>query len=181
MPRGCYNENMKNKNEKQNTPNKSGKNAYRAFPMKKPLSITLLCAAALALSIAGIALSSYRLAKSGVHSMYEWLQYPFMIAVCVFAVTVVSAVLIKCEYRVSDTELITCHGFVKTRLPLSQITSAVSDTDNDKIYLGLADTDGKLVITTTHEKREALVRAMLDGNPSIDYGFTLREKNDEEK
>ena len=34
---------MKNKNEKQNTPNKSGKNAYRAFPMKKPLSITLLC------------------------------------------------------------------------------------------------------------------------------------------
>ena len=55
------------------------------------------------------------------------------------------------------------------------------DTDNDKIYLGLADTDGKLVITTTHEKREALVRALLDSNPSIDYGFTLREKNDEEK
>ena len=37
------------------------------------------------------------------------------------------------------------------------------------------------MITTTHEKREALVRALLDGNPSIDYGFTLREKNDEEK
>lgn len=149
--------------------------------MKKTLSITLLSVGALLLSVAGIILSAYRLAKSGVHSFYDCLQYPFMIAVCAFAIVVVSAVLVKCEYRVSDTELITCHGFVKTRLALSQITSAVSDTDNDKIYLELADTEGKLVVSTTHEKREALVRALLDGNPAIDYGFTLREKHDEEK
>ena len=39
----------------------------------------------------------------------------------------------------------------------------------------------------THSEAETeqagadFARALLDGNPSIDYGFTLREKNDEEK
>ena len=119
--------------------------------------------------------------KSGLHSFYECLQYPFLIAVCLFAIVVVAAVLIKCEYRVSGTELILCHGFLKTHISLSQITAAVSDTDTDKIYLTLTDTEGKLVLSTTHDRRESLVRALLDGNPAIDYGFTMREKNDEEK
>lgn len=169
---------MKNQN---NPKQPTDKRAYRAFPMKKTLAITLLSVGALCLSSAGIILSVHRLLKTGVHSFYDCLQYPFMIAVCLFAIVVVSAVLIKCEYRVSKTELIICHGFVQTQLLLSQITAAVSDTDNDKIYLSLTDTEGKLTISTTHEKRESFVRALLDGNPAIDYGFTLREKNDEEK
>lgn len=172
---------MKNQNSDKNTNPQPEKPACRAFPMKKSLAITLLSVGAIVLSVAGIILSAYRLLKSGVNSFYECLQYPFLIAVCVFAIVVVSAVLIKCEYRVSGTELILCHGFLKTHILLSQITAAVSDTDNDKIYLTLSDTEGNLVLSTTHDRRETLARALLDGNPAIDYSFTMREKNDEDK
>lgn len=172
---------MKKQNSNKNTKPQPEKPVCRTFPMKKSLAITLLSAGALVLSVAGIILSAYRLLKSGLHSFYECLQYPFLIAVCLFAIVVVAAVLIKCEYRVSGTELILCHGFLKTHISLSQITEAVSDTDTDKIYLTLTDTEGKLVLSTTHDRRESLVRALLDGNPAIDYGFTMREKNDEEK
>ena len=104
---------------------------HKTFPLKKSRSIILLSAGALALSVIGIALSSYRLYQSGVHSFYDFLKYPFLIAVCLFAVAVTLGLFIHCEYRVSKTELITCYGFIKSRLPLSQITAVTSDTDTD--------------------------------------------------
>ncbi|MDD6995212.1 MAG: hypothetical protein SPH68_06640 [Candidatus Borkfalkiaceae bacterium] len=165
---------------KQNKTNNK-KTTYATFPLKKSRAIVLLSAGALALSLAGIALSSYRLYQSGVHSFYDCLKYPFLIAVCLFAIAVVLGLFIRSEYRVSKTELIVCYGFIKSRLPLSQISAVTSDTDSDKIYVTLPDTEGQMVIDTAPDKREDFVRALLQGNPSIDYGFTLREKKDEEK
>ena len=165
---------------KQNKSNDK-KTCYETFPLKKSRAIILLSAGALALSVIGIALSSYRLYQSGVHSFYDCLKYPFLIAVCLFAVAVTLGLFIHCEYRVSKTELITCYGFIKSRLPLSQITAVTSDTDTDKIYISLTETEGQIIIDTAPEKREDFVQATLRGNPSIDYGFTMREKKDEEK
>ncbi|MGN1052159.1 MAG: hypothetical protein ACI4SH_02070, partial [Candidatus Scatosoma sp.] len=142
--------------------NKSDKKraSYVTFPLKKSRAVIVLSIAALALSVAGIVLSSYRLYKTGVHSFYDCLKNPFLIAVCAFAVTVVLALFIRSEYRVSDTELITCYGFVKSRLPLSEISAVTSDTDTDKIYITLPDTEGQLVIETAPGKREDFVRAL---------------------
>lgn len=161
--------------------NKNYSAAYAAFPLKKTRAIVLLSSGALALSVTGIALSSYRLYKTGVNSFYDWLKYPFLIAVCLFAIAVVLGLFIRSEYRISKTELIACYGFIKSRLPLSQISAVTSDTDTEKIYITLPDTYGQMVIDTAPEKREDFVRALLQGNPSIDYGFTLREKKDDEK
>ena len=161
----------RNKSDKKRT-------SYVTFPLKKSRAVVWLSAGALVLSVAGIVLSAYRLQKTDLQSFYDYLTHPFLIAVCAFAITVVLALFIRSEYRVSETELITCYGFIKSRLPLSDISAATSDTDTDKIYLTLPDTEGQLIIETAPEKREDFVRALLKGNPSIDYGFTLREKND---
>ena len=114
-------------------------------------------------------------------SFYDWLKNPFLILVCVFAIVVVTALLMHSEYRVSEKELISCYGFIKSRLPLSEITSATSDAETNKIFLTLSSAEGQLVIVTVPDKREDLVRAMLKGNPSIDYGFTFRDKPEEEQ
>lgn len=161
------------RDKKQNTAEK-----FERFPLIKTPAILWLSVAALVLSVAGIALSAVRIYRDGLNSFYDWLKNPFLIAVCLFAIAVVSSLLIRCEYRVSDTELISCYGFVKNKLPISQITSATSDTENNKIYLTLENVEGQLTVITSREKREDLIRALLKAKPSIDYGFTLRENPD---
>ncbi len=160
---------------------KNKKETFEVFPLKKTASVTWLSVAALVLSVAGIILSSIRIYKNGVDSFYDWLKNPFLLLVCVFAIVVVTALLMHSEYRVSEKELISCYGFIKSRLPLSEITSATSDAETNKIFLTLSTAEGQLVIVTAPDKREDLVRAMLKGNPSIDYGFTFRDKPEEEQ
>lgn len=157
------------------------KETFEKFPLKKTAAITWLSVAALLLSVAGIIVSSIRLYKNGVHSIYDSLESPFMIVICIFAIVIICALFIHSEYRVSDKELIACYGFIKNRTPLSDITSATSDVETNKIYLTFSSTEGQLTLKTSPDKRENLILAMLKGNPSIDYSFSLREKKDEEK
>lgn len=176
------NENKRNTAKKQKTDKatKKKERAFRAFPLKKTAAITYLSLAALLLSVVGICLASYRIYKSGVHGFYDCLQNPFLIAVCLFAICVVVALFIKSEYRVGKTQFSTCYGFVKTHLPLSEITAITYDPETGKLFFSIKDVEGQMTVTTAPNKLDELVKAVLEGNPSIDYSFTLRE-NAEEK
>lgn len=177
---------QKNNENKRNTPvqtdetKQKKERAFRAFPLKKTAAITYLSLAALLLSIAGICLASYRIYKSGIHGFYDCLQNPFLIAVCLFAICVVAALFIKSEYRVGKTQFSTCYGFIKTHLPLSEITAITYEPETGKLFFSIKDVEGQMTVTTAPNKRDELVKAVLEGNPSIDYSFTLRE-NVEEK
>lgn len=160
---------------------KQEKRTFEKFPLRKSTAILWLSVGALALSVLGIVLSSVRIYKEGVHSFYDCLKNPFLILVCVFAIVLVTSIFIHCEYRIDEKELVSCYGFVKNRIPLEQISAATSDPENNKIYLTFKEIEGQLVVLTSSEKREDFIRALLKGNPSIDYSFTFREKTEEDK
>ena len=145
----------------------------KAFKMKFSPTIVLLCIAVLALCGVGIGVSIWRIARFGIKEFTDVIKYPFLIAVCIFCIVIVISILIRSQYVVSGETFITHFGVVKTKFSIKEITSLLLDRDLYKlsIYFGEQFT----VISVSPTWNEELVRALLDINPNIDYGFTLTE------
>ncbi len=145
----------------------------KRFKMKFPPAIVLLCIAVLALCGVGIGISIWRIAHFGIKGFNDVIKYPFLIAVCVFCIVIVTSIFIRSQYVVAGEIFITQFGIIKTKFPIKDMTSLLLDRDLYKlsIYFG----EQFSVISVSPAWNEELVRALLDVNPNIDYGFTLTE------
>ncbi len=147
----------------------------KKFKIKFSPLIIGLCIAIYALCIVGAVLSVWRIIRFGVHNFSDALQSPFLIAVCVFCIVLVTSILLSSEYVVDDTYFISKYGFIKSKFLIKDITAIVFDTDAQKptVYFG----EQFIVVTTLQSCNEALIRALLTVNPDIDYSFTLSDNN----
>ena len=145
----------------------------KRFKMKFSPTIILLCIAVLALCGVGIGISIWRIARFGIKGFNDVIKYPFLIAVCVFCIVIVIAILIRSQYVVAGETFITQFGIIKTKFPIKEMTSLLFDRDLYKlsIYFG----EQFSVISVSPTWNEELVRALLAVNPNIDYGFTLTD------
>lgn len=156
----CYNNPMKNPEMK-------------TFPFKFSVKIILLCAAILALCVAGVIVSTIRMIRFGIHGLNDVIKYPFLIAVCVACIVIVVSLLIKSQYVVTDKEFITQFGFIKTKYPVKDLTSLLLDREKNKltIYMG----EQFAVVSVDPKWNEDFVRELLKINPDIEYSFTVTE------
>ncbi len=140
-----------------------------------PIMVILACAVLL-LCLAGIGLSVWRIIDEGIHGFTDALKSPFLIAICVFGIVIVTALLIRSQYVVTDEYLISQFGLIKSKFPLKDITSVLLDTDSRKltVYMG----EEYFVITTNPDWNNDMVQALRERNPKIDFSFTLTEKPD---
>ncbi len=140
--------------------------------------IVLACAV-IALCLAGIALSILRIINEGIHEFADALKSPFLIAICIFGIVIVVALLIRSQYVITDEHFITQFGLIKSKFAIKDITSIILDTDSRKltVYMG----EEYFVVTTNPEWNNDLVQALRERKPEIDFSFTLTEKNDTEK
>ncbi len=145
----------------------------KRFKMKFSVAILLLCIAILLLCGVGIGISVWRIVRFGINGFNDVIKYPFLIAVCVFCIVIVISILIRSQYVVVGETFITQFGIIKTKFSIKEMTSLLLDRDLYKlsIYFG----EQFSVISVSPTWNEELVRALLDVNPSIDYGFTLAE------
>ena len=145
----------------------------KSFKMKFSPMIICLCIAVLALCGVGIGISIWRIARFGIKGFNDVIKYPFLIAVCIFCIVIVIAILIRSQYVVVGETFITQFGIIKTKFPIKEMTSLLFDRDLCKlsIYFG----EQFSVISVSPTWNEELVRALLAVNPNIDYGFTLTE------
>lgn len=145
----------------------------KRFKMKFSPTIVWLCIAILALCGVGIGVSVWRIAHFGIKGFNDVIKYPFLIAVCAFCIVIVIAILIRSQYVVAGETFITQFGLIKTKFSIQEITSLLLDRDLYKlsIYFG----EQFSVISVSPAWNEELVRALLDVNPNIDYGFTLTD------
>lgn len=145
----------------------------KRFKMKFSPAIILLCFAVLALCGVGIGVSVWRIVRFGIKGFNDVIKYPFLIGVCVFCIVIVISILIRSQYVVVGDMFITQFGIIKTKFPIKEMTSLLFDRDLYKlsIYFG----EQFSVISVSPTWNEELVRALLDVNPNIDYGFTLTE------
>ena len=162
--RACYNIAMENK-EKQN---------QTVIKIKFSKKILILSALVYILCAVGTAVSIWRVCRYGIHGFSDVLKYPFLIAVCVFCVTLVTSVLIKSQYVIKDGNLITQYGFIKSKFPAKDFTSMTLNTDEKKltIYSG----EQYMIISVSPTWVHEFTKALLDINPKIEYTFTLTDK-----
>ena len=152
----------------------------RTFPIRFSWKIILLCVLALLLCAAAIAVTVYRLIENGGIKVFnDVLRYPFLIAVALACAVLVIALLIKSDYAVDKTYLTTRFGLIKSRTELKAITAIVSDKQTNKLTVKMGEEYA--VISVDASWCEDFVRAILDGNPSIDYSFTLTENKPPEE
>ena len=110
----------------------------KSFKMKFSPMIICLCIAVLALCGVGIGISIWRIARFGIKGFNDVIKYPFLIAVCIFCIVIVIAILIRSQYVVLGETFITQFGVIKTKFPLKEMTSLLFDRDLCKlsIYFG---------------------------------------------
>ena len=128
------------------------------------------------LCVLGIVLSIIRIVQNGIHGLIDVLQSPFLILICLFAIALLTAMLIHSCYKVTDTDLVIEFGFIKSSYPLSKITSILLDTDTHKltIYMG----EEYFMVTTNPEWNNDLVQAIRAKNPEVEFTFTLSDKQE---
>ncbi len=157
----------------------------RRFRFKFSAKIIVLCVLVLLLSLAGIALTIYRIYNNGgIHGFLDVLKFPLLIAVCIFCIVVVVSLLIRSEYLVNQEFFTTKFGFIKTKFPLKSITQIELERDEHKLIVRCGEEFS--VISVMAEWQEDFASALIKANPDIDYSYTLpqasgeNEKKDQE-
>ncbi len=167
-----YNKNMKKKEKQQ----------FKKFPYKLSPIMWILAFGVIALCLAGIVISVYRIVKFGLAQTTDYLQSPLIIAVSLFGIAVVVGILCKSEYAVGKDTFYTRFGFIKSSFPIKEVTSMILDTDEKKltVYFG----EQFMVLSMNPSWNDDFIQAMREANPEIEFSFTLAEnkpKNDAEK
>ena len=149
--------------EKKNTSKKYFK--YKFTPLLIILAISII-----ALCTAGIGVSLYRIIKFGVNGFYDVLKSPFLTFVCVLCIVIVTALLIKSQYVVTEEKFIIQFGFIKNTYLIKDITAVSLDFDSKKltIYFGEQFT----LLTLNEQDNDEFVKALREINQNIDYSFT---------
>jgi len=151
----------------------------KKFKIQFSKSIIFLCVAVYLLCVIGICLSVWRIMQFGIHNFSDALQSPFLIAICIFCIILVTSVLIKSEYIVTDTHFISQYGFIKSKFAIKEITAIVLDSDTKKLTVRFQEQF--IVINTSSLWNEDFIRSLLTVNPNIDYSFTLAENTPPKK
>lgn len=136
------------------------------------IGVILLC-------LVGIGLSIYRLSVTGIQGFSDVLKSPFLIAICVFCIVIVVALLIKSQYVVTKTEYISQFGFIKSRFPIKDVTAIELDSDTQKVtvYFGEQYSVLSLPPVWVHD----FIATLREIKPEIDFTFTLAQKENKDE
>ncbi len=122
----------------------------------------------------GIGLSVYRIITFGIHGFTDTLQSPFLIAICLFCIALVMAILIKSQYVVNDTHYIVQYGFIKSKFAIKDITSLELNTTTKKLTIFVGEQYS--VLTLNEKWQDEFIAAVRAVKPEIDFTFTLADK-----
>ena len=144
----------------------------KKFPYKFSPTLLLLCGLVILLCLAGIAVSVYRMiVNGGILTLYDFLKYPFLILICVFCIVLIVALLIRSEYSLVGTELITRFGLIKSRYDVLKFTALTHDRELAKLQINCGEEF--FVLTLDSAWADDFVREIVKINPNADYSYTL--------
>ncbi|MBQ4052804.1 MAG: hypothetical protein IJD33_00525 [Clostridia bacterium] len=149
------------------------------FKYKFTTTMIVLLIVALALCVAGLIVSIFRIRNEGVHGFTDALQSPLLIAICVFAIVFIISVLIKSQYVVTDKHYVSQFGFVKSRFLIKDVTKIELDSDTKKLTVFVGEQF--MILSLPPEQNDAFVQAMREVNKDIDFSFTLATAQEEDK
>ena len=142
------------------------------FRYKLSPTLLLLCGLALLLCIAGIVVSIFRMIKNGgIFTFYDFLKYPFLILICVFCIVLIVALLIKSQYSLIGTVLITQFGLIKSKYDISKITALTHDRELCKLQVNFGEEFFVLLLNPTWA--DDFTSELIKINPNAEFSYTL--------
>lgn len=147
----------------------------KAFKYRFTPAMLTLAIAILALCLAGIGVSIYRIIKSVPQGFSDYLKSPLLIAISAFCIVVVIALLIKSQYVITDEYYILQFGFIKNKYPIKDIHSLELNSDSQKLTVNLKD--GYTVLSLNKDECNEFVQTVQKINPDVEFSFTLSDGN----
>lgn len=155
---------------------KTAPQGAKYFKYKLTKGMIIIAVIILIVAAGGVALSVYRLIKSSLSEVTDFITHPLLILVSLFCIALTISILCKSQYIVTDKEYIMQFGFIKSTYAIKDITKAVYDTDKKKLTVFVGEEFSVLPLCA--EWHEDFVQALRAVKPSIDYSFTASKTED---
>ena len=140
------------------------------FKYKLTKGMIILAIVILAIAAGGVALSTYRLIKSSLNEVTDFITHHLLILVSLFCIALTVSILCKSQYVVTDKSYIMQFGFIKSTYAIKDITKAVYDRSTKKLTVFVGEEFS--VLPLCEDWHEDFVQALRAVKPSIDYSFT---------
>ena len=144
--------------------------------------VVALLAAGIALAAAGFALTTWQFVgflQGDLSSALEWLKYAVLYIVSVGIAIVLTAMLVRSQYILTETSLIVAFGFIRMRYPLDAIRSVHHFRGAGKLAVYFDGEKTKyIVVVIRPAEYDAFVRALLSRGEHIGFSFSTAEEED---
>ena len=148
------------------------------FSAKLPIAIIIACFGVTLLGLAGGILCVWRIIQFGTRTPWDMVKYVVLLPVCAFCIVASLSIIFHSGYTITDTQLTQTFGLFRERFSVSEIRSALLNSQRDKLTLYTQQNQTVAVLIAPSEN-ERFTRALMDANPNIEYGFTLADNTDE--
>ncbi len=141
--------------------------------------------AGLVLCVACFALTTWQFTgflTGDVSSFYEWVKYALLYFVSVFLAVLITAMLVRSQYVLTEKELILQFGFLKTRYDVKKIFSVCLLNGSKKLCLYFDDFKTKYATVVVKEEwYDDFIKTLTSLNERIEFDFSTYEDEQQGK
>lgn len=124
-----------------------------------------------------------RILQSGdLASFYSWLQYIILYLVSILLAVLITAMLIRSRYTVTEKQIILQFGLIKSKYEIKSIYSIHLFQGSNKLALYFDDYHTKYTVVVVNRSwYDDFVKTLLERKPSIEFTFSTAEEEAAEK
>lgn len=142
--------------------------------------IAMFCVGLL-LSAAGFAINTWQLVgfieAGDLSSVYEWMKFILLYLASGFLAVLIAAMLIRSQYVVTEKELITQFGIVRSRYQIKKIYSVCLMRPSNKLTVYFDDFKTKFIVVSVRDAwYDDFMKALLARNEKIEFSIAGEEK-----
>ncbi len=157
----------------------------KKYPFKFSPLMTVLSVLGLLLCAAGIGLTTWQFVDflgGDISSVYEWLKYFLLYLVSVLLAVLITAMLIKSQYVVTERYLITQFGLIKSKYDLKTVYSVHLFRGSGKLAVYFDDFKTKYIVIVVKESwYDDFIKTIIARNERIAFSFSTAEEEAEIK
>lgn len=151
----------------------------KTYKFKFSKLVLFLCFLALAVALAAIAFTIYRIHLYGFSSPTLVIQHVAILIIAVLAIIIFVSLLIRSVYKITDKEIVLWFGIVKQVFKIADIESIHLFTKTNKLVIYFKD-DKYTVIVVKPEWYNEFTKEIIARNDKIRYDVSTTDKDDAE-
>lgn len=156
------------------------------YPFQFTNQMIFIFAVALLLCAACFGVSTWRfvgfLQSGDLTSFYSWLQYIILYLVSILLAVLITAMLIRSRYTVTEKQIILQFGLIKSKYEIKSIYSVHLFQGSNKLALYFDDYHTKYTVVVVNRSwYDDFVKTLLERKPSIEFTYSTAEEEAAEK